>query len=165
MMHSNAELVLVIEDSPEIIAFLVNDVLPDCGYRGVSATSGAQALHMISQQHPDVILLDVELPDANGLDLVQQLRLKGNKTPVIVMSAHGSEEIAVRAFRLGVRDYLIKPFTSEQVATAIEDALYLSRLEEEKEQLTQQLQQTISMRTVICYLSNYLPLSSDLRFF
>lgn len=142
-MHSNAELVLVIEDSPEIIAFLVNDVLPDCGYRGVSATSGAQALHMISQQHPDVILLDVELPDANGLDLVQQLRLKGIKTPVIAMSAHGSEEIAVRAFRLGVRDYLIKPFTSEQVATAIEDALYLSRLEEEKEQLTQQLQQRI----------------------
>jgi two-component system NtrC family sensor kinase len=142
-MHSDAELVLVIEDNPEIIAFLVNTVLPECGYRSVSASNSAEAWHLIAQQHPDVILLDVELPDANGLDLLQQLRLKGIKTPVIVMSAHGSEEIAVRAFRLGVRDYLIKPFTSEQVATAIEDALYLSRLEEEKEQLTRQLQQRI----------------------
>jgi two-component system NtrC family sensor kinase len=142
-MHSNAELVLVIEDNPDIIKFLVSTVLPDLGYRSVSTSNGAEAWHIIIQQHPDVILLDVELPDADGLDMVRQLRLKGFKTPVIVMSAHGSEEIAVHAFRLGVRDYLIKPFTAEQVATAIEDALYLSHLEEEKERLTQQLQQRI----------------------
>jgi two-component system NtrC family sensor kinase len=148
-MHSDAELVLVIEDSPEIIEFLVSTVLPDRGYQSVSVSNGAEAWHIITQQHPDVILLDVELPDVNGLDLIQQLRLKGIKTPVIVMSAHGSEETAVRAFRLGVRDYLIKPFTAEQVATAIEDALYLSRLEEEKERLTQQLQQRIQELRVL----------------
>jgi two-component system NtrC family sensor kinase len=142
-MHSNTELVLVIEDNPDIINFLVSTVLPDFGYRSVSTSNGAEAWHIITQQHPDVILLDVELPDAYGLDLVQQLRLKGIRTPVIVMSALGSEEIAVQAFRLGVRDYLIKPFTAEQVATAIEDALYLSHLEEEKERLTRQLQQRI----------------------
>jgi signal transduction histidine kinase/FixJ family two-component response regulator len=148
-MHNRQELVLVVEDSPDIKSLLVDTVLPGCGYKSLSASNGVQAWTIIKQQHPDVILMDVELPDINGLDLVERLRLQGIKTPVIVMTAHGSEETAVRAFRLGVRDYLIKPFTAEQVATTIEDALYLARLEEEKEHLTRQLQQRIQELTIL----------------
>jgi two-component system NtrC family sensor kinase len=148
-MQSDVELVLVVEDSPELTSFLVNTLLPHYGYRSVSATTGAQALHIINQQHPDVVLMDIELPDVNGLDLVEQLRQEGIKTPVIVTTAFGSEETAVRAFRLGVRDYLIKPYTADQVAAAIEDALYLNRLEEEKERLTQQLQRRVQELTVL----------------
>ncbi|MEJ2559815.1 MAG: ATP-binding protein [Anaerolineae bacterium] len=148
-MQSDVELVLVVEDSPELTSFLVNTLLPHYGYRSVSATTGAQALHIINQQHPDVVLMDIELPDVNGLDLVERLRQQGIKTPVIVTTAFGSEETAVRAFRLGVRDYLIKPYTADQVAAAIEDALYLSRLEEEKERLTQQLQRRVQELTVL----------------
>jgi signal transduction histidine kinase/FixJ family two-component response regulator len=148
-MHNRQELVLVVEDSPDIKSLLVDTVLPGCGYKSLSAANGVQAWTIIKQQHPDVILMDVELPDINGLDLVERLRLQGIKTPVIVMTAHGSEETAVRAFRLGVRDYLIKPFTAEQVATTIEDALYLARLEEEKEHLTRQLQQRIQELTIL----------------
>ncbi len=148
-MQSDVELVLVVEDSPELTSFLVNTLLPHYGYRSVSVTTGAQALHIIDEQHPDVLLMDIELPDVNGLDLVDQLRQQGIKTPVIVTTAFGSEETAVRAFRLGVRDYLIKPYTADQVAAAIEDALYLSRLEEEKERLTQQLQRRVQELTVL----------------
>ena len=148
-MQSDTELVLVVEDNPDITSFLVGTALPRFGYRSLTAATGAQAWYIISQQHPNLILLDVELPDTDGLDLVQQLRLKNIKTPVIVMTAHGSEETAVRAFRLGVRDYLIKPFTAEQVSNAIEDALYLCRLEEEKERLTRQLKQRLKELTVL----------------
>ncbi len=148
-MQSNAELILVVDDSQELISFLANTVLPHCGYRSVSATTGAQALHIVAEQRPDLILLDMTLPDANGLDLVEQLRRQKVRTPVIMMTAYGSEETAVRAFRLGVRDYLIKPFTADQVVAAIEDALYLTRLEEEKERLTRQLQQRIQELTVL----------------
>ena len=148
-MQSNAELILVVDDSQEIISFLVDTVLAYHGYRSVSATTGAQAWHAIIEQQPDVILLDIELPDVNGLDLVEQLRRQRIKTPVIMITAHGSEEAAVRAFRLGVRDYLIKPYTADQVAAAIEDALYLTRLEEEKERLTRQLQRWVQELTVL----------------
>ena len=148
-MQSGAELVLIVEDNPDLNSFLVDTVLPQLGYRSVLAITGAQAWQIISEQHPDVILLDVELPDINGLDLVERLRLEEIKTPVIMMTAHGSEETAVRAFRLGVRDYLIKPYTADQVASAIEDALYLSRLEEEKDRLTHQLQQRVQELTVL----------------
>ena len=118
-MQSDAELVLIVEDNPDLNSFLVDTVLPELGYRSVLAITGAQACQIINEQHPDVILLDVELPDINGLDLVERLRLEEIKTPVIMMTAHGSEETAVRAFRLGVRDYLIKPYTADQIATAI----------------------------------------------
>lgn len=148
-MQSDVKLVLVVEDSPELVSFLVNTLLPHYGYRSMSAATGAQALHIINQQHPDVILMDVELPDVSGLDLIEQLRQQGVKTPVIVTTAFGTEETAVRAFRLGVRDYLIKPYTADQISAAIEDALYLSRLEEEKEQLTQQLQRRVQELTIL----------------
>lgn len=148
-MQSNKELVLVVDDSPDLISFLVDTVLPNYGYRSVSAATGAQAWQLINQKKPQVILLDMELPDTNGLDIVERLRFQGIKTPVIIMTAHGSEKTAVRAFRLGVRDYLIKPFTADQVITAIEGGLYLTRLEEEKERLTKQLQQRIQELTVL----------------
>ncbi len=148
-MQGDSELVLVVDDNQEIISFLVNTVLPHCGYQGAAATSGTQALSVINQKHPDVILLDIELPDVTGLDLVEQLRRQGVKTPIIIMTAHGSEEAAVRALRLGVRDYLIKPFSADQVAAAIEGALYLTRLEEEKEQLTRQLKQRVQELTTL----------------
>ncbi len=148
-MQSNAELVLVVENSPDLVSFLVDTVLPQHGYKSMAATSGAQAWRIINQQHPDVILMDLELPDSNGLDLVERLRSRGIKTPVIVMTGRGTEKTAVRAFRLGVRDYLIKPFRPDQIAAAIEDALYLSRLEEEKERLTRQLQQRVQELTIL----------------
>ncbi len=148
-MQGNAKLILVVDDSQEIVSLLVNTVLPHCGYRSVAAMTGDQALHIIERQQPDLILLDIELPGISGLDLVEQLRLQKIKTPVIMMTAHGSEQTAVRAFRSGVRDYLIKPFTSDQVMTAIENALYVVRLEEEKEQLTLQLQQRLQELTVL----------------
>ena len=134
-MQSDARLVLVVDDSQELISFLVNTVLPHCGYGSVVATTGTQALRIINDRHPDVILLDMELPDMNGLDLVEQLRRQGIKAPIIMMTARGSEEMAVRAFQLGARDCLVKPFTADQVAAAIEDALYLSHLGQEKDRL------------------------------
>jgi two-component system NtrC family sensor kinase len=148
-MRSDAKLVLVVEDNPDLSSFLVNTVLPQRGYRSVSATTGTQALHILDQQHPDLILLDVVLPDANGLDIAERLRLQGNRIPIVAMSAQGSEETAVRAFRLGVQDYLIEPFSADQIATAIQNALYQSHLEEEKEQLAKQLKQRVQVLTIL----------------
>ncbi len=148
-MRDDSELVLVVENNQNLLSFLVDTVLPHCGYRTVSASTGAQAWRVINRHHPHVVLLDVSLPDVNGLDLVERLRFQEIKTPVIVMTGHGTEETAVRAFRLGVRDYLIKPFSADQVGAAIEGALRLSRLEEEKERLTRQLKQRVQELAVL----------------
>ena len=71
--------------------------------------TGQDGLAKVSGEEPDLILLDFNLPDMTGMDVLRHLSAAGNHTPVILMTAHGSEKVVVEAFRLGVRDYLTKP--------------------------------------------------------
>lgn len=147
-MKDDAKLVLVVENNPDVIAFLVDEALPQRGYRSVIATTLGEARRIADQQHPDVILLDAGLPDASELDLVERLHCNSVKTPIIIMTTSASGEMAVRP-RWGVRNHLTKPFTSAQVSDAIEDAIYVARLEQEKEDLTRKLRQRIRELTII----------------
>jgi len=162
MDQSNSALILVVDDSQKIISFLVDDVLPYLGYQTRSTMSGVQALQIIKKEPPDVILLDLKLPDMEGLSLVEKLRQDKITTPVIMMTGHGSEETVVRALRLGVQDYLIKPFTANDVAAAIERTLRISRLEQEKEQLSQQLEQRIEELKTIESIGHHVAAVLDL---
>jgi DNA-binding response OmpR family regulator len=79
-------------------------------------------LEKAQEEMPDLIITDLKLPKLNGLDMLAQLRKRGIFTPAIVMTFHGSEDTAVRALRLGVKDYLIKPFTLEDMQAALDRA-------------------------------------------
>ena len=106
------ETVLVIDDSAELRSVL-ETILPYGGYQVFLASNGAEGLRLIRQQNPDLIMVDLELPDTNGLKILEQLNEQGVSIPTIMMTGYGSEGVAARALRLGVRDYLIKPFTTE----------------------------------------------------
>jgi signal transduction histidine kinase len=148
-MQGDAKLVLVVDNNPDVISFLVDRALPESGYRSVTVATLGEAWHIVNQQHPDVVLLGAELPDANALDLVEQFRRNGVKTPIVLMTSHDSEKIIVRLSRLGMRNYLMKPLTTAQVSAVIEDALYVARLEEEKGGLARNLRQRIRELTVL----------------
>ncbi len=136
------ELILIIEDSDQLREFLSREVLPLYGYRTLDTAYGRQAMRLIAEREPDLILLDLQLPDMDGLDILRDLHERGQDVPVIVMTAHGSESIAAEAFRLGARDYLIKPFDTEVATATIDRVLAQVRLERDKERLTRQLEQT-----------------------
>ena len=89
------------------------------------------------------------MPDTTGLDVLRKLRAKNNPVPVVLMTAEGSERIAVAAFQMGVRDYLIKPFAPGDVANAIDRSLREWRLQREKEILLAQLQGQVRQLTVL----------------
>lgn len=141
--------ILIIDDSQEICDFLSQYVLPELGYRAMIARTGRQGLNRLRQQVPEMILLDLQLPDISGLDLLRLIAQEGHDVPVILMTAHGSEGIAVEAFRLGARNYLIKPFSETEAQAVIEQALRERRLQREKDQLTQNLQQRVQELTVL----------------
>jgi DNA-binding response OmpR family regulator len=127
------EKVLIIDDSEELRS-LLEVILPFGGYEAYSVGSGAEGLDLVPKVQPDAILIDLELPDTTGLKVLEELNRLGFAIPTIMMTGYGSEGSAARALRLGVKDYLIKPFTTEEVLSSIERALSESRLRSEKDQ-------------------------------
>ncbi|MBK6691470.1 MAG: response regulator [Myxococcales bacterium] len=107
--------VLVVEDEPSMAKFLRTSLSTE-GYRVVLAATGAEALALARTHNPDVVLLDLGLPDMDGMDVTKALR-EWSTRPIIIISARGQEEDKVRALDVGADDYLTKPFgTSELLA-------------------------------------------------
>ena len=118
-----ARKVLIIEDRRENIVFIANNILRPEGWEVITARDGKLGLRKAIEEKPDLIITDLKLPTMHGLDVLEELIKRGFHIPTIVMTFHGSEETAIRAFRLGAADYLIKPFDIDDMMTAIERAL------------------------------------------
>jgi signal transduction histidine kinase/CheY-like chemotaxis protein len=115
----------------------------------VTATTGQEGREKLSSEEPDLLLLDLELPDMSGMDILQAAHEDESDIPIVLMTAYGSESIAVEAFRHGVRDYIIKPFTTEQIIAVLERTLSETRLLREKAQLTGSLQRSVEQLTIL----------------
>lgn len=156
------ESVLVVDDNRQIAQFLVDELLPNLGYEATWAKDGRTALELLAGHPYALMLLDIQLPDYSGLDVLRALAKEGRKVPTILVTAHGSEQIAVDAFRLGVQDYLTKPLDTESLNAAITRALHASRLAHEKELLTMQLREQISWLKVLSRVGKSVTSTLDL---
>ena len=135
----SGEFILVIDDSREIVKHLTETVLPTFGYRTMFAYDGQSGLDSIRENEPDLVMLDYNLPQMTGLDVLQQMAQESLKTPVVLMTGYGSELSAIEAFRLGAKDYIIKPFTVDEIVETIDRALVETRLLHDKEELAEQI--------------------------
>jgi two-component system KDP operon response regulator KdpE len=120
-MNAPAPLILLVEDEPQMRRFL-RVSLEGSGYRYLEASTGEEGLSLAVQHRPEAILLDLGLPDMDGLDLVTRLR-EWSQTPVIVISARGQETDKVDALDAGADDYLTKPFGTRELLARIRVAL------------------------------------------
>jgi len=126
-MPSSSSLVLVVEDETEIRS-LLRGCLTEEGYRVIEGGRATDAIMLISSQNPDLLLLDLGLPDADGVDLIRQLR-DWTSLPIIVISARDLEQDKVTALDSGANDYLTKPFGLEELLARMRAALRSSRRE------------------------------------
>lgn len=133
------ETILIADDSKGIRDFLIEYILKPKGFQVIVATNGRDGLNLARKHHPQLMIVDNQMPYMTGLELLQTLHQEGLRIPAILMTAHGSEQIAIDAFRLGIRDYVIKPFLVEEMNAAIDRALRETRLEKERSQLIQEL--------------------------
>ncbi len=117
--------VLIIEDEPSIRNF-ISTVLTANGYDTILAAQGSEALSMISSHCPDLIILDLGLPDMDGLDILRDVRSWSN-LPVIVVSARTHEHDKVEALDLGADDYIEKPFGTSELLARIRTAIRHTR--------------------------------------
>lgn len=130
------ETILVVDDGRENREFVVDYVLKPNGYGALTAKDGQEGLEMALAYRPDLILLDLQMPRMNGIEVLQHLSQENADIPVILMTFHGSEDVAIEVYRLGVRDYLKKPFSVDEMLEAIERSLTEKRLRHEKNVLT-----------------------------
>jgi two-component system KDP operon response regulator KdpE len=121
MTHSAGARVLVVDDEPAILR-AVQTNLGRHDFRVDTAATGQEALDAMGRLHPDLILLDLGLPDMDGLEVLQSIRRRAN-TPVVVLSARGAEQDKVAALDSGADDYLTKPFGINELLARVRVAL------------------------------------------
>lgn len=119
------EKILVIEDEKSISHF-ISTVLNNNGYEAMQAQTGEEALSMISSHCPDLVILDLGLPDMDGLDILRSLR-SWSSLPVVVVSARSHERDKVAALDLGADDYLTKPFGTDELLARVRTAIRHTR--------------------------------------
>jgi DNA-binding NtrC family response regulator len=127
---SRPRLILVVDDEDNIRKFLAKS-LQRTGYEVRLAGTGAEACAILDRERPDLVVLDVRLPDANGLEMLTNLRRRDPDLPVIIITAYGEIRMAVEAMREGAFDFVAKPFDFNTLHRGIEKALQIVSMREE----------------------------------
>ncbi len=139
-----AENILIVDDEPAILSTL-SGILSDEGYEVQVAESGIEVIPLVQAHPPALVLLDIWMPEPDGIETLQQLRTLYSNLIVIMMSGHGSIETAVKAIKLGAYDYIEKPLSLEKVILMVKHALNEFHLREENRSLKRLVQKKYEM--------------------
>lgn len=130
--------VLVVDDE-ESVCQMLSDVLSDEGYRVETAADGREALEKLEQEHFDVALVDIRMPEVDGMRLLERIQAAGLTLPVIMMTAYGTTDTAIQAMKLGAFDYVLKPFNLEDLLITLRKAVEMERMAREVAALRKEL--------------------------
>ena len=133
-----ATTILVVDDEEGIRSSL-RGILEDEGYRVLLAEDGQRALSVMEEEVPDAVLLDIWMPGRDGMAVLEEMRRGWPMVPVVMISGHGSIDLAVRATKLGAHDFVEKPLSLDKVLLTVRNALRYSSLEQENRWLREQV--------------------------
>ena len=136
----NKDKILIVDDEPDI-ALILKLQLEDAGFVTVRARDGIDALECLAREQFDLILLDIKMPRMDGLQVLNRIMENNGNDAVIMMTAHGSEDIAVDAMKTGAIDYIAKPFSTEEIVKKVEHAIRFNRTRLENILLQQKLEE------------------------
>jgi two-component system, NtrC family, sensor kinase len=139
MAPAHVSKVLVVDEDSAAVELITSQVLEPLGFRVASASDGNSALQAALRMVPDILITSLDLPGLSGRDLVAALRSQGYETTVIAMGPGGAGTQALSAFRLGARDYLVKPLREAELVASVDRALAEVRLRGERQQLADKL--------------------------
>jgi two-component system, NtrC family, response regulator AtoC len=144
-----APLTILVVDDEHLIRWSLEQQLRREGYGVLLAETGAEALRRAQANVPDLVLLDVRLPDADGLEILERLRVVNPEAPVIMITAHGGVDSAVRAMKLGAHDYIIKPVNVEELKVTLKKALETRALRREVTRLHTEQQEGARLEDIV----------------
>ncbi len=145
---SDPRTVLLVDDDPSFRR-VVEYQLQEDGYRVLAVPNVVSALQRFQTEHVDVVLTDVKMPDADGMELLARLKILQPDVPVVMLTAHGTIGSAVDAMKLGAFDYLTKPFTREQLRIVVGKTLDVVALKQENRRLREVVADRFSFANMI----------------
>jgi two-component system nitrogen regulation response regulator NtrX len=129
--------ILIVDDEKNIRSTLARSLRLE-GFATLEAENGKEALDRLEAEEVDLVILDLQMPVMDGMELLDEMKRRGMKSPAIVLTAHGTIERAVAAVRLGAHDLIEKPPAAERILLAVENALRLDSLEAENRRLAEE---------------------------
>ena len=140
--------ILIVDDEQSILDFL-GEYLSEHGHEIITAETGTQGLDLYNSEMPDLVLLDLRLPDLSGLDVLKHISSRDEETALIVISGAGTPDDVIEALRRGAWDFLVKPFTNlEFVLHSVRKCLEKKRLRQENRLYRQHLEEEVERRTL-----------------
>lgn len=136
-------------DDDELSLLMLENLLADAGFAPLTAASGAQALALLEREQVDLLISDLIMEEMDGLELLDRVRERYPKVPVIVVTARGSVESAVDAMRRGAYDYLAKPFNPEVLRITLQRALDYHHVVRENEQIKGLLRERFTFQSIV----------------
>lgn len=141
--------ILIVDDDRNIGKMISATLQKQKRYECAMALSGEECLQTVRNDPPDLILLDIQMPGIDGLQTLERLKQLEPNIPVVMMSAHGTIERAVRSMKLGAHDFIEKPFASDRLLVTVENALITSSLKKEVTELRSELKKKYSFENII----------------
>lgn len=143
------ELFVHVIDDDDLTCNALRQIFEQKGHRSMFSRTGKEALEKLSQAKPDLILLDLSLPDMNGIELLKKIQTNQPDIPVVMVSGFGTIEVAVESLKLGARDFLTKPLNLAKVTVLLEHLRAQFRLEKEVQQIRRDQQNQFLSQHVI----------------
>jgi DNA-binding NtrC family response regulator len=140
--------ILIVEDEPKMLRLLELNLVDD-GHATRTASSAENGLKILGSDRIDLVLSDVKLPGMNGLEFLQAVKRANADIPVVMMTAYGTVESAVEAMKDGASDYVLKPFSIEEIKLVVRKELEVRRLHEENRQLREALGQRYQFENIV----------------
>ncbi len=140
--------ILLVDDDPNVLEAL-SVVLEDEGYRILVASNGKEALVQVKKEKPEVVLLDIRMPDMDGVQVLRQIKEASKATSVIMMTAYPAMETVVEAVRLGAYDYLTKPLDLKRVKIVVRRAMEVQELVQEVRSLRSNLEGKYKLENIV----------------
>ena len=130
--------ILVIDDE-ERMCWALERALSHEGYQVVTATRGLQGIKLAKEAEPSMVIVDLKMPDIDGIEVLKEIKQMSPSIPVIMITAHGTIDTAIEAMKIGATDYIIKPFKLEELKVLVKQALHPHNLEDQVQSPRQEL--------------------------
>lgn len=142
------ETILLVDDDPEML-WVLSKILSEEGYRVITADGGKEALTKVEEEEPGLVILDMVMPGMDGIKTLKKAKGIDKNLLIIILTAYGSIESAVKAIKLGAYHYLTRPIDNERLKIVIKNALKAQSLSRKVSNLQEQLREKFRFNNII----------------